>query len=153
MKKKIVGLPDAEYITPTKEDLERRFKEYNEKYFDGVLPKCHVTTTTVRGCNGIYVHTKKKSTIYIGRYAYWTDETLKLVLIHEMVHHYVYMVIQPKHYVFPHGRIFNKVCETLRKKYGLHVKVTELPILYYYKEKIPTTYLGKLWRKFFGPRF
>ena len=155
MKKKIAGLPDAEYITPTKEDLERRFKEYNEKYFDGVLPKCSMTLTQSKSGWGLYVGGKNIKTprIYISKYVFWTDETLKLIFIHEMVHHYVRMVIQPKHYVFPHGRTFNKVCDMLRKKHGLRVRLHELPQPYYYKEKIPTTYFGKLWRKYWGPRF
>ena len=32
----------GKYITPKKEDLERRFDEYNEKYFDGVLSPCTI---------------------------------------------------------------------------------------------------------------
>ena len=35
----------TQYITPKKEDIERRFDEYNEKYFDGVLPKCKISVT------------------------------------------------------------------------------------------------------------
>ena len=142
------------YITPTKEDLQRRFKEYNEQYFDNVLPKCNVTTTPDKGINGIYFMTSQnKATIYISRFAYWTDTSLKLVLIHEMCHHYVYTIYKKRTYLFPHGRTFNKVCKMLREKYGIKVRVDELPTVYYHKEKIPVTFWQKLRQKYWGPRF
>ena len=139
------------YITPTKEDLQRRFKEYNEQYFDNVLPPCKVSLTQCKQWIGEYF--AKKPTIVIPKYAYWTDTSLKLVLIHEMCHHYVCKVIKPKHFVFSHGRTFNKVCKMLRDKYGLRVKASEAPTVYFYKEKIPTTFWGRLWRKYWGSSF
>ena len=145
---------DEPYITPTKEDLQRRFKEYNEQYFDNVLPPCKVSLTQRKQWRGSYSMTYNgKATIHIPRFAYWTDSSLKLVLIHEMCHHYVFTIYKKRTYLFPHGRLFNKVCEMLRKKYGLKVKVGELPTVYYYKEKIPVTFWQMLRRKHLGPKF
>ena len=142
------------YITPTKEDLQRRFKEYNEQYFDNVLPKCRVSLRVNKDYYGLYVTTSKnKGLIFIARYAYWTDTLLKLVLIHEMCHHYVHMIYKPKHFVLPHGRLFNKVCKMLKKKHGIRVKSSEIPHLYFYKEIIPVTFWQKLRQKYWGSRF
>ena len=135
----------------SKEELQKRFKEYNEQYFDNVLPPCKVSLTQCKVWKGEYF--RHKPTIVIPKYAYWTDTSLKLYLIHEMCHHYVYKVIKPKHFVFAHGRTFNKVCKMLRKKYGLRVKVSELPSVYFYKEKIPTTFWERLRREYWGPSF
>ena len=104
------------YITPTKEDLQRRFKEYNEQYFDNVLPKCRVSVVSERIDGGAcyFIGSQNTGLIHLSKYAYWTDTLLKLVLIHEMCHHYVHMIYKPKHFVFPHGRLFNKICKMLR---------------------------------------
>ena len=139
------------YITLTKEELQKRFKEYNEQYFDNVLPPCKVYLTLCKGWEAEYFIST--GSIAIAKYAYWTDTSLKLYLVHEMCHHYVHKVIKPKHFVFSHGRTFNKVCKMLRKKHGLRVKASELPTVYYHKEKIPTTFWEKLWREHWGPSF
>ena len=113
----------GKYITPKKEDLERRFNEYNEKYFDGVLPPCKLMVAKSEdGCPAWYF----KSKIYIARNVYWTDEQLKLSIIHEMVHHYISTIIGYEPRFCIHGRTFRKVCRMLRKKHGLRVNLWEL---------------------------
>ena len=144
------------YITLTRGELVRRFDEYNRLYFDNVLPPCRINMTKEEGCRGSYVAPSQNDTrIYIPKYAFWTDTSLKLVLIHEMCHHYVHTFYLSRwdYHIFHHGKKFNKVCKMLKKKYGLRVKVTELPTVYYYHEKIPTTFLGRLWRKYLWVRF
>ena len=142
------------YTTLTKEDLQRRFKEYNEQYFDNVLPPCRMSLTASKGATAFYVPSKQYgSIITFCKYAYWTDTLLKLVMIHEMCHQYVDKIYNPQYFTFAHGRLFNKVCKMLREKYNLRVKHSELPVVYFYKEKISTTFLGKLLRKYWGPKF
>ena len=91
-------------------------------YFDGALPPCKmmVSKTIYCGCYSSTYNFIKMSNI-----ARWTEESLKLILIHEMVHHYVHKVLNKKP-LFTHGWTFNKVCDMLRKKYNLKVKVYEL---------------------------
>ena len=147
-------MPSPEYVKPTKEYLKEKFDEYNELYFGGVLSPCKMTLRKDRGTFGNYNTLRGNiPRISIAQYVYWTEETLKLTLIHEMVHHYVDTVIRPKHFVFPHGHLFRKVCRMLKKKYGLKVQVLAMPDVYFYKEKIPTTCCGKLWRRYFGLKF
>lgn len=142
-----------EYIKITREDLERRFKEYNEKYFDGILPKCRMSVNASQGGYGCYVAPDGKvPMIYMCKSVYWTDESLKLILIHEMVHHYVSSVIKPKFYTFPHGYLFRKKCKELKKKYGLKVGLHDIDNPPFKNEILPTTWLGKLRREYFGPK-
>ena len=122
------------YITPKKADLERRFKEYNEMYFDGALPPCKMMVSeTIFGgfCSSAY------NFIKISNKDCWTEESLKLFIIHEMVHYYVHKVLN-KNPIFAHGWTFNRVCDMLRKKYNLKVKFYELPYVRTKGEKEPT---------------
>ena len=125
MRKKV----NSEYVTLKKEDLERRFNEYNEKYFDGVLPPCKLfVTKSKNGCPAwIAKYKKVNNKIYIANDVYWTDENLKLSLIHEMVHHYVWEILNLNPFC-QHGRTFRKVCRMLRKKHGIRVNLHELPL-------------------------
>lgn len=142
-------LPEAEYITPTKEGLERRYKEYNEKYFEGVLSPCRMSLSQSKSGYGLYINgtAKSKPIIYICKYAWWTEETLEMVIVHEMVHHYVESIIKPKYFTLPHGCTFNRVCRKIKRKHGIDVRMFKIKNPYFYKEKIPTTFWGKLWRK------
>ena len=146
---------DEPYITPTKEDLQRRFKEYNELYFYGELPKCPISI----GCNkkigwGVYVGRGKiKPHIYICGTAYWTDETLKAIIIHEMVHHYVEKVVKPKFWEPPHGYHFTKKCKSLEKEFGLKVEMSNIPLSQLKGEIVPTSWFGEMRRRFLGPKF
>lgn len=124
----------VKYIALKKADLERRFKEYNEMYFDGALPPCKmiVSKTIIGGhCSSAY------NFIRISNNNRWTEESLKLMIIHEMVHYYVHKVLN-KNPLFAHGWTFNRVCDMLRKKYNLKVKVYELSYVYTKGEKEPT---------------
>ena len=118
----------TQYITPKKEDIERRFDEYNEKYFDGVLQKCKISVTKSKYNAYAFIckYSSKVNKIYIANDVYWTDENLKLTLIHEMVHHYVWEIMNLNPF-FVHGTSFRKVCRMLRKKHGLRVNLWELP--------------------------
>lgn len=141
-------------IKPTKDYLKMKFNEYNELYFDGILPPCKISVHKAKGYFGSYnILSGNKPRISIAEYVYWTEEELKLTLIHEMVHHYVCFIDKPKHFVLPHGYLFRRECRKLKNKYGLDIRVLSIPDVYFYKEKIPTTHIGKLWRRYIGLRF
>ena len=146
---------EEDYIALTKDDLERRFKEYNEIYFEGILPKCHLTIggNQEYGYGG-YVNPKKgKPRIYLCQGVYWTDDSLKLILIHEMVHHYVSTIVKPPFGETPHGYQFNKKCKQLLTQYGLKVGLHNSPKPFFKREIVPTTWLGKLRRRLWGAKF
>lgn len=137
MKKKTAGLPKEKYITPKKADLERRFDEYNEMYFEGKLPPCWLIVKELHGTPAMYEGSLKKGRIYIASNVYWTDERLKLLLIHEMAHCYVNKVLG-YHLFFSHGRTYRKVCRMLRKKYGIGVNLWELSLPHWKGKKKPS---------------
>lgn len=124
------------YMTPTKKYLEEKFKEFNEKYFDGILPPCKlILSKTDSGSS----YNPNWNWIVITKDIYWTEETLELVLVHEMVHCYVHTILK-KWPVFTHGRTFNRVCDMLRKKHGIKVKMYQIPYLLHKGEKKPTLF-------------
>ena len=133
----------VKYIALKKADLERRFKEYNEMYFDGVLPDCRLRITKNGFCPAWYIVLAKKPHIYISNRYYWTDNDLKLTLIHEMVHYYIDRIL--KKWTFStHGYTFNHECSKLRDKYGLRVKLYELPFKPHKGKKEPTL-IKRMW--------
>lgn len=139
----------------TKDILKQKFEEYNREYFNSILPKCEFSACKL-DCFGQYTcpnsKSKKRNRIWITTDVDWTEETLKDVLIHEMIHHYVTTVDGCKLFdgfswygLFGHGKHFRKQIYRLKKEFGLKVHI-HYPFLYHKKEKIPTTILGKLLR-------
>lgn len=139
-------LPIENYLTPTVEDLGRRFKEYNEKYFDNQLSPCKFSIRRAKDYYGLYSYRgpEQKPVIYICKYVYWTDEGLRMVLVHEMLHHYIQTVLQPKCLIWPHGFIWNRECRRLKRKYNIDVRNFNSTALYFHREKIAVT----RWEKF-----
>ena len=116
------------YVKLTKEDLERRFDEYNAMYFDNVLPKCRMSIKKNKKTSVAYYSPtlSKNGRISIDKNVNWTDETLKLILIHEMAHCYVDKIWK-KDTFFSHGRTFRKACGMIKKKHGIDVNLYALP--------------------------
>ena len=55
--------------------------------------------------------------IWIGTGVYWTEETLKRVLVHEMIHMYVYRIDGYKHDgILGHGQHFKKTKSAYKKR-------------------------------------
>ena len=84
------------YIDITKDLLKKKFREYNELYFGGRLVSPCRFYITGRNNSDIGSYTPQNdghggmySIIRIGRCIRWTEERLKLILIHEMIHMYV----------------------------------------------------------------
>ena len=139
----------------TKELIKKKFKEYNDKYFNSILPKCEFSACKLH-CFGQYTCAKSKSSkrnrIWITTDVDWTEETLKDVLIHEMIHHYVTTVDGCELFdgfswygLFGHGKHFRKQVNRLKKEFGLNVHI-HYPFLKKKKEKIPTSSFQKLLR-------
>lgn len=111
-----------------KDGLKSRFDEYNKLYFDGKLGKCNFFWLCTKASFGKYrfKRTEKGIESYIGvaRDAAWTEDTLKELLIHEMIHMYV-TTIDGKPYdgLLGHGRLFRKHCKRLKDEYNLIINV------------------------------
>ena len=132
-------------MTITKQSLTEMFKQYNKEYFNNELPKCRMTTTQAKSYYAVYVPSNKPI-IFVCRYVHWDEESLKITILHEMLHHYIIAVAKAKCYILPHGFIFNHYCRKFKKKHGIDLRTHKGPLPYFYKEKIPTTFFQKLWR-------
>ncbi|MBR4722853.1 MAG: SprT-like domain-containing protein [Muribaculaceae bacterium] len=113
----------------TKDGLKERFDRYNKLYFWGKLGKCDFFwLATGPGFCGKYAEKKAKngkisSRIGITRSVRWTDETLKELMVHEMIHMYVSTVEGKAHDgVLGHGRRFRAHCKRLKNDFGLSIR-------------------------------
>ena len=105
------------------------YKEYNKLYFNGILPPCdcHYIKLDVFGR---YTHQKDKDgkckgKIWITNDVDWTEETLREVLVHEMIHHYVKAIEGKNEYLFfRHGFRFRRMMRRLNKEFGLGITVS-----------------------------
>lgn len=139
----------------TKILLKDKFEEYNNKYFNSMLPKCEMSACKLNYF-GQYTHSNskcgKRNRIWITTDVDWTEETLKDVLIHEMIHHYVTTVDGCELFdgfswygLFGHGKHFRKQVRRLKKEFGLKIHI-HYYFLYHKNEKIPTNFFKKMLR-------
>ena len=112
----------------TKELLKEKFKEYNELYFDNKLGKCNFSFFNKNlSYLGWYQSKEDKrerpnDKIWIGTSIIWTMDLLKSVLIHEMVHMYVYRIEGHKtDGIFGHGKHFRKHAKRLKKHFNIEI--------------------------------
>ncbi len=83
--------------------------------------------------------------IWIAKNVDWTIESLSSVLIHEMVHHWIWQTYGHDSGIKGHGWKFMRKCRELNKNYGLKIKRVNAEI-YRKNEKVPATHLGRLLR-------
>ena len=112
-----------------REILYELFDKYNKMYFNGELGKCRFYWLISGSTYGKYNFETKKngkieSRIGMSRNVRWTDETLRDVLVHEMIHMYV-TTVEGKHFdgLLGHGRHFRKHMKRLNKTYGMNIMV------------------------------
>ena len=125
----------------TVDDLKRRFADYNAMYFGGVLamPKFSLNNWN-NGIIGKFRNGRDKNGtpcqphIRIAKYAAFTDETLKEILIHEMIHYYV-VFIDGYDGLFSHGFRFRRIVRRLRREYGLVIPMNAKHIPYKNEKK------------------
>ena len=128
MGKKLTLCVDGKEIS--KIGLKERFDHYNRLYFDGKLGKCDFFWLLSKpGFYGKYATSqdkngKIKSKIGITRSVKWTEQSLKELLVHEMIHMYV-TTIEGKSYdgLLGHGRRFRSHCKRLKEDFGLIITI------------------------------
>ena len=92
MGKKLTLKVEGEELT--KKDIKERFDKYNKMYFGGKLGKCEILWGLVNNADYGAYHAYEKedglhSRIWVGRNTIWTEEGLRELLVHEMIHMYV----------------------------------------------------------------
>lgn len=107
----------------TKYVLEDLFDQYNKQFFDGILVKPQLTTYIGESTMGIFNVSERRGKmnlkILIARNVRYTPEDLRDVLVHEMIHLYVYQEIGPG---FGHKKPFIDKMNELNAKYGLDIR-------------------------------
>lgn len=133
----------------TKDLLQTLYKEYNKLYFNNQLGKCSFSlfskNTSYLGwyCPKVDSKGRPNDKIWIGTGVYWTEETLKRVLVHEMIHMYVYRIDGYKHDgILGHGQHFKKQSRRIKKDYN--IDTLNLPDVKFINKKNSP----KLWERF-----
>ena len=128
--------------------LRLKFKEYNKLYFGRKLITPQFTTfLSGRGYLGICYYHKDKSRmkISIARNVDWTEETLRKVLVHEMIHLYLFQNVGYRQ-GNSHGKHFREMAEKIKETDGLVITKFNPEIILINKKKTeqPKTFLGKI---------
>ena len=139
-------------IEITKNFVKEKFKEYNELYFNGILPscKCHIFKSNNFFGRYTYSQTKKSNVghIWIAYNVDWHEDDLREIIIHEMIHHYVQMIEGHKGGLLGHNWRFKRQCKRMKKEYGIAIHIL-YPHLYHIGQKKPTNLFQKI-RRFLG---
>ena len=111
----------------TKNTLKELFKEYNEKYFNGVLSTCKMNYIKI-SCLGRYTYKKDKDgkiigTIWITNDVDWSIDALRQVIVHEMIHHYVKTIDKELDLFFGHGKSFKKQMKRINEEFNIGVSI------------------------------
>jgi hypothetical protein len=117
--------------------LRDKFKEYNHLYFRDALemPKFRL----IDGFQDVGMFKCKRdkethklydATIFIAYNVDFDEESFRSVLVHEMIHYYVYSTIEPIGGSFQHCGLFWIAKTVLNKKYKLGIQSTYPHIKY-----------------------
>ena len=109
-------------MTITASKLRKLFIECNEKFFDGCLKMPKISTYIGESSMGIFSikvwKTRIEKEISIARNFNLTQNELRDLVLHEMIHQYVY----EKYGKMNHGRHFKRKMKELNKKYGFDIR-------------------------------
>ena len=136
--------------------LKNKFKEYNQLYFNGTLKMPKIKLFKGRSVVGRFVYTEdkktkrlKSKTIYIASNVDWDEDSLRRVLVHEMIHYYVACnpIITGSRDWTSHGNNFKFVMNRINQQFGVGVKIRDTEIRFNNKKEKPGSFFEKLWSK------
>ena len=134
----------------TKEYIKKVFDECNEKYFNNELKNCKFSLFYTKRTKGFCYFKKVNGNIHgrigIAKNVIWNEDTFKEMVIHEMIHLYNKQIENISPSWFCHNWHFRRKLKELNKEYDLHMTICH-PNIYCIKEKVPSTFLGKLMRR------
>ncbi len=110
--------------------LQQWFRQFNEAYFDGVLPMPVLLLSKARTQLGSIRYRRRRHlfcngcdnvTIRVSTYYENTEHEFQSVLLHEMIHYYI--AYKGIHDTSSHGRKFRELMNWLNKDYGWDIRV------------------------------
>lgn len=107
--------------------LRCAFRDYNKRYFDGVLPEPDFEITDSFKFFGyfhsnIYNNTTVDPLIQISGNWEYTENQFRDILVHEMIHYY--LAYTGRDIVGSHGTEFERMSRALNLNHGLHITPT-----------------------------
>lgn len=119
----------------TSNKIRSLYIEYNKKYFDGCLYMPKISTYSGDTSMGLFFVRKWKNRteeeILIARNFKLTKEELRDLILHEMIHQYVY----EKYGKMNHGRHFKRKMKEFNEKYGFDIRKNSKHLFRKYKGK------------------
>ena len=116
------------YYTPSIYDVMCLFEEYNEKFFNGELMLPRFSLIKDKKIIGRFVcgfdenDNVDDPEILISESYEYTDDKLKDVLVHEMIHYYLAETKQDIR--MKHGKAFKLLAEDFNLRYGTNIEKT-----------------------------
>ena len=111
----------------SEELLGRKYAEYNKLYFNGKLPACSIRfeyNLTIQKKKPGYAYYNAVNSEIVMDYAcsFLSDGYIRSILIHEMIHHYIYTFYRANFDSEPsHGATFQKIRRYLNDNYQLRI--------------------------------
>ena len=113
-------------------ELKRKFDTFNKQMFQGCLPAIEIGLCRAKGKAGSFSYKQRKN--LIGKACYYdlsirlsvcfnyTERELEDVLIHEMIHYYIFF--KKLRDTSPHGTLFKQIKEAINARFGRNVTVS-----------------------------
>lgn len=114
-------------MTLTIDYLQKRFKEFNHRYFGGKLPPIAIRLANAKSyagqyrCRRVGGRITPREIVISLRYKL-TEEEFEDVLLHEMIHYAIFL--SGAHHDAPHGRIFRSEMARINKQGGRHIAIS-----------------------------
>ena len=114
----------------TRQQIKKLFIEYNGLYFNAELPLCEIRVSSHHRYYGLFQYRRNSQnkavckSITISDLFDYTEENLRSVLVHEMIHYYLIH----KRKLFDaagHGPEFQEMMNELNAKYDLKIKILQ----------------------------
>ena len=112
----------------TRQQIKKLFIEYNGLYFNAELPLCEIRVSSHHRYYGLFQYRRNSQnkavckSITISDLFDYTEENLRSVLVHEMIHYY--LMWNGEDVNGTHGEAFLGMAEMFNKKFKLNITPT-----------------------------
>lgn len=119
-------------MTPTLQYVQDKFREYNQLYFKGSLPKLPIELSNAKGFIGVCKYKKRRLEdgsieLYDFRLSINTridlpEDEIQDTIIHEMIHYFI--GLNRLEDSSSHGPMFQHLMKTINEQYGRHITIS-----------------------------